>query len=280
MSVYSEETNDKIQEIRNHQEAVSALLFAPDVKTLYTSSADKSIRPFETLGNMIWEEMRAHDHPVNRLHELSAKVFASGDDQGCIKIWDTWQYRCLASLRSIRTTFLDLRRTLPKIIYWQQVATGDDWGTWGDMSDRYPGHSDSIEALLKVDEDKVLTGSIDGIVRYGWQFFIAKSGRCDHEDLHVEILNFSRDKRIIGSTSHTKKLDDDVEVDTGDKNEEKGVSSVTVYTEMQELDTDSDSDDSDMGTQPEVTEYLLRLTKSYFPTCSRLSSELIPNYLY
>ncbi|KAI9905499.1 hypothetical protein PsorP6_013660 [Peronosclerospora sorghi] len=148
------------------------------------------------------------------------------------------------------------------------------------MSDHYPGHSDSIEAFLKVDEDTVLTGSSDGIVRVVWLHPNKLLGLIgDHEDFHVEILKFPRDKRIIGSTSHPNKLDD-VEVDTGDKNEEKNVSRVTVYTEMQELDSDSDSDDSDMGTQPEVTEYLLRPTKSYFPTCSRLSSELIPNYLY
>ena len=40
------------------------------------------------------------------------------------------------------------------------------WGTWGDMSDRFPGHPESVEAILKVDEDTVLTGSSDGIVRY------------------------------------------------------------------------------------------------------------------
>lgn len=39
------------------------------------------------------------------------------------------------------------------------------WGTWGDMSDRFPGHPDSVEAVLKVDEDTILTGSSDGIIR-------------------------------------------------------------------------------------------------------------------
>lgn len=40
------------------------------------------------------------------------------------------------------------------------------WGTWGDMSDRFPGHPESVETVLKVDEDTLLTGSSDGIVRY------------------------------------------------------------------------------------------------------------------
>ncbi len=33
------------------------------------------------------------------------------------------------------------------------------------MSDRFPGHPDSVEAILKIDEDTVLTGSSDGLIR-------------------------------------------------------------------------------------------------------------------
>lgn len=82
---YSEEANTKVLEIKNHQEAVRALLFAPDGQStrnssgligliilltvvvdwcataLYTASADKSIRAFDTLGNPTWAEMRAHE---------------------------------------------------------------------------------------------------------------------------------------------------------------------------------------------------------------------------
>lgn len=39
------------------------------------------------------------------------------------------------------------------------------WDTWGDMSDRFPGHPDSVETMLKIDDDTILTGSCDGIVR-------------------------------------------------------------------------------------------------------------------
>ncbi|KAI9918444.1 hypothetical protein PsorP6_011507 [Peronosclerospora sorghi] len=335
---YSEETNSKILELRNHQEAVRALLFAPDGQSttkivrdvwinasymlpfsLYTSSADKSIRAFDTLGNPIWAEMRAHElvlttthvlvacfsHPVNRLHELSANVFASGDDQGCIKIWDTRQHRCLAKFKEHtdyisgfatnpandhllatsgdgRLSAYDLRKNVlagksdelddellsvavikngRKIVCGSQdgVLVIFSWETWGDMSDRFPGHPDSVEALLKVDEDTVLTGSSDGIVRVVQLHPNKLLGLIgDHEDFPVEVLKFSHDKRIIGSTSHTNKvhfwdvgylfdLDDDVDVDTSDKKEETGASSMTVDTEMQEAESDSDSEDSDMG---------------------------------
>ena len=35
----------------------------------------------------------------------------------------------------------------------------------GDISDRFPGHPSSIDCMLKVDEETVLTGSSDGFIR-------------------------------------------------------------------------------------------------------------------
>ena len=40
-----------------------------------------------------------------------------------------------------------------------------NYGEWEDYSDRFPGHPSSIDAMVKVDEDTILTGSSDGIVR-------------------------------------------------------------------------------------------------------------------
>ena len=33
-------------------------------------------------------------------------------------------------------------------------------------SDRFPGHPNSVDSIIKVDEDTILTGSLDGIVRF------------------------------------------------------------------------------------------------------------------
>ncbi|KAI9908893.1 hypothetical protein PsorP6_014459 [Peronosclerospora sorghi] len=152
------------------------------------------------------------------------------------------------------------------------------WSSWGDVSDRIPGHPDSVEALLKVDG------------RYGTDWIKCRDRSATTWISCRNIKVFAR-QSIIGSTSHTNKvhfwdvgylfeLDDDVEVDNGDMNEEKGSSSVTVDTEMQEADSHSDIDDSDMGNALEDAEYLIRPRKTYFSTLSRLSCEFIPNYLY
>lgn len=80
----------------------------------------------------------------------------------------------------------------------------------------------------------------------------------DHEDLPVESLKFSHNKKIIGSVSHTNKVhfwdvgylveeDDGEEADVADENEEKAPAGLTMDTDMQNADSDSDSDGSDMG---------------------------------
>ena len=40
------------------------------------------------------------------------------------------------------------------------------WGRWGDLSDRFPGHPMSVDSMVKLSENVVCTGSIDGIIRY------------------------------------------------------------------------------------------------------------------
>jgi hypothetical protein len=39
------------------------------------------------------------------------------------------------------------------------------WDDWGDMSDRFPGHPESIDAILPINDDVILTGSSDGLIR-------------------------------------------------------------------------------------------------------------------
>jgi WD40 repeat protein len=76
-------------------------------------------------------------------------------------------------------------------------------GRWGDISDRYPGHPQSIDALLKVDEDTVLTGCSDGLVRAVRILPNALLGILgNHDGFPVEMLKFGSGRRMVGSVSH------------------------------------------------------------------------------
>lgn len=39
------------------------------------------------------------------------------------------------------------------------------WGNFGDVSDRLVGHPESVDAMVPLNQDVVLTGSIDGMIR-------------------------------------------------------------------------------------------------------------------
>ena len=39
------------------------------------------------------------------------------------------------------------------------------WGLWGDVTDRFPCHSQCIDSMVTVTEDVVCTGCMDGSIR-------------------------------------------------------------------------------------------------------------------
>ena len=126
------------------------------------------------------------------------------------------------------------------------------WGTWGDVSDRFPGHPSSIDALAKVDEDTLLTGSSDGLVRVVSIHPDKLLGVLEQEDrskrstiVHqggegfpIEKLQFNSNRHIVGSISHdnhirlynARVLDDSYD-DEGDDDDEKGEDSKMPATE-------------------------------------------------
>jgi hypothetical protein len=74
---------------------------------------------------------------------------------------------------------------------------------WCDVSDRYPGHPQSIDAILKIDEDTVLTGSSDGLVRAVQLLPNSLLGVLgNHGGFPVEALGWSAGRKAVGSISH------------------------------------------------------------------------------
>ena len=77
------------------------------------------------------------------------------------------------------------------------------WGRWAEIEDRFTGHPESVDTMLKIDDSTILTGSSDGLIRVvqiGPNRLLGVIG--DHDDFPVERMAWSRDRKIIGSISH------------------------------------------------------------------------------
>ncbi|KAJ1861954.1 WD domain repeat-containing protein 55 [Coemansia sp. RSA 2703] len=74
---------------------------------------------------------------------------------------------------------------------------------FGDVSDRFPGHPQSIDTICKLTEDMCVTGSSDGLLRIVQLFphkLVGVAG--DHDSLPVEKVVLSHDKQWLASCSH------------------------------------------------------------------------------
>jgi WD40 repeat protein len=100
------------------------------------------------------------------------------------------------------------------------------WGYWNDCSDRFPGHPECVNAVLAYDEDTVLTGSSDGLIR----ILSVQPNKMlgvlgEHADFDVERLAASGDLAFLASASHdntVKVWDLSVLADDGEDGEEEG----------------------------------------------------------
>lgn len=84
--------NREVMSLNHHQKACRGLQFNDSGDRLFTVSSDKSLQIIDGTGNVILNIEDAHEEAINKcygLYELGPDILATGDDSGCVKIWDT-----------------------------------------------------------------------------------------------------------------------------------------------------------------------------------------------
>jgi WD40 repeat protein len=165
-----------VQQWKEHNDYVSAFETSSDGFTLLASSADCTMSIYDLRMAQQGETdktkvVRRSDDQEDELLSLlvmkRGKKVVAGTGEGVLAVWS--------------------------------------WGTWGDVSDRFPGHPASIDALLKVDEDTLLTGSSDGLIRVVQIHPDKLLGVLgDHDGFPIEKLYFNADKSSVGSATHDR----------------------------------------------------------------------------
>ncbi|KAI8976213.1 WD40-repeat-containing domain protein [Pilobolus umbonatus] len=181
---YGVESNSHLWTESVFKKSCRGVRFTQDGSNIYAISRDRSIRLLDTeTGKEIKMREKTHEAPLNSLLTIDHHMMATGDDQGVIKhksllavggdgylsVWDIRKPNVVAMSDQMEDELLsiELIKNEKKAIVGTQdgILTLWSWGDWGDYNDRIVGHPKSIDALCKLDEDTVCTGSSDGIIR-------------------------------------------------------------------------------------------------------------------
>uniref|UniRef100_A0A1J3F7T6 WD repeat-containing protein 55 n=1 Tax=Noccaea caerulescens TaxID=107243 RepID=A0A1J3F7T6_NOCCA len=242
------------RKFRAHKESCRAVRFIDDGQRIVTASADCSIRATDVeTGASVAHLENAHEDAVNTLMTVTETTIASGDDKGCVKVWDTRQRSCshefnvhedyisdmtfqsssmklvatsgdgTLSVCNLRTNKVQshsefsedellsvvIMKNGRKVICGTQDGTLMlySWGFFKDCSDRFIDHApNSVDTLLKLDEDRVISGCDNGILSLVGILPNRIIQPIGSHEFPIEDLALSHDRRFLGSTAHDNML--------------------------------------------------------------------------
>jgi len=261
-----------IQSWKVNHDYISDFESNDDGTTLFASSGDGTLSVFDVR----YVGRKGTSRSVVAKNDDGASTTTTG--HGKKPTWETHGY-ARSDNQEDELLSLALMKKSQKLLVGTQDGTLClfSYGRWGDISDRYPGHPQSIDAILKVDEDTVLTGSSDGLVRAVQLLPNALLGVPGaHDGFPVEGLGWSAGRRMVGSVSHDeyvrlwdarllndddeKNDDDDDAVEGGmddnsgnddDNMQEEGITKATKAKRGAAVGDDGDDDWEDMDEDEE-----------------------------
>lgn len=186
-------------------------------------------------------------------------VLLSTGGDGCLCVWDMRKGALQMMSEQIEDELLSLvvMKRGKKVVCGSQEGVLEvfTWGLFGEITDRFPGHPNSVDAMLKIDEDVIVTGSSDGLIRVVQiqpNKLLGVLGEHDDE-FPIEQLALSRDQRFIASCSHdqtvrfwsaTDLFESDGSAPIADEEEDEDAAADGMAGGD---DEDEDEDDDEMG---------------------------------
>ncbi|KAG6720989.1 hypothetical protein I3843_03G089600 [Carya illinoinensis] len=228
----------RLLEVRAHTESCRAVRFIDGGRAIATCSPDRSILATDVeTGSPIARLEDAHGDAINRLINISETTIASGDDEGCIKVWDTRQRSCCNSFDAHHDYVSDMTFASDAS---KLLSTSGD-GTLSVCSLR----RNKVQAQSEFSEEELLSVVImkNGLISLvGILPNRIIQPIAEHSEYPVERLAFSHDRKFLGSIAHDQMLK------LWDLDDILQTSGKTPTSEVAEKD--SDSDEMDVETSP------------------------------
>ncbi|GBG83736.1 hypothetical protein CBR_g37537 [Chara braunii] len=233
-----------------HLAAINRLMVLPDARVA-TGDDDGAVKIWDMRQNNCCHTFAVHEDFISDMTPGPSNnqlIVTSGD--GSLSVCNVRQNRVDGRSEMVEDELL----SVAVLKHGRKVVCGTQdgllliyaWGTWSEFSDRFPGHPSSVDALVKVDEDTILTGSSDGLIRVVSIVPNKMLGVIgEHSDYPIERLGYSFDKRFIASASHDRsvKLWDVAYLLEGDDEGDGAAANNGNDVDMEQPGHDMDSDD-------------------------------------
>jgi len=158
-------------------------------------------------GNEVMKYSEHQDFISDFAFNLDTKTLLSSSGDGTLSIYDIRRPDLIAMSDNQDDELLSVAivKDGRKVVVGSQegIVNLYSWNNWGDISDRIIGHPQSIDTIVKINEELICTGSSDGIIRLVGILpnkFLGVIG--DHEDFPIECLKLSHDNNLLASCSH------------------------------------------------------------------------------
>ncbi|KAK0583575.1 hypothetical protein LWI29_038336 [Acer saccharum] len=207
------ETGSPIARLENsHEDAIYSLINVTE-STIASGGDEGCIKVWDTRQRTLCSSFNAHEDYVSDMTFVSdaMKLLGTSGD-GTLSVCNlrknTVQTRSEFSEEEL--TSVVLMKDGRKVVCGSQSGTLllYSWGHFKDCSDRFTGFSpNSVDVLLKLDEDRIITGSDNGLISLaGILPNKIIQPIAEHSEFSIEGLGLSHDRKFLGSISHDLKL--------------------------------------------------------------------------
>lgn len=112
MTSYTNEGNETVRTLGHHKKTCRDIEFSHSGDKMMTASKDHSICICDAeSGNIVRRILRAHDSPLCRLLIIDENTFATGDDDGAVKLWDARSEQCVSTFNKMTEYVMDMCTT-------------------------------------------------------------------------------------------------------------------------------------------------------------------------